>query len=60
MKKLVFLHDVSPEDSIDDLVDMAMRAIHGDGPWPEDDDEDEAVDERASDAQPNDEDPAVS
>jgi hypothetical protein len=37
MKKLVLLHDVSPGDNIDDLVEMVMAAIHGDGPWPEDD-----------------------
>ena len=42
MRKLVLLHDVQPEDSIDDLVDMAMRAIHGDEPWPEDNGEDDA------------------
>jgi len=40
MKKLVLLHDVKPDDDIDDLVDMAMQAIHGDEPWPEDDPED--------------------
>jgi hypothetical protein len=37
---LVLLHDVKPDDDIDELVDMAMRAIHGDEPWPEDDAED--------------------
>lgn len=29
MRKLVLLHDVSPDDDIDELVDMAMRAVHG-------------------------------
>jgi hypothetical protein len=40
LKKLILLHDVKPDDDIDDLVDMAMRAIHGDEPWPEDDADD--------------------
>lgn len=54
MKKLVLLHDVSPENDIDDLVALTMGAIHGDAPWPEGDGEDGPVDEHASDAQPND------
>lgn len=50
MKKLVLLHDVSPEDDIDDLVDMTMKAIHRDGPWPEDDGGD--LDEEAANHTP--------
>ena len=48
MRKLVLLHDVQPEDSIADLVDRAMRAIHGDEPWPEDNGEDLDADDAES------------
>ena len=51
MKKLVLLHDVNPDDDFDDLVDMAMRAIHGDGPWPEDNGED--LDEDDAESSPS-------
>lgn len=40
LTKLVLLHDVQPDDDIDELVDMAMSTVHGDGPWPDDDRED--------------------
>ncbi len=46
MKKLVSLINITEDTDINEVVDQAMNAIHGDDPWPEDDgmdsDEDDA------------------